>query len=185
MALTFAAYAAPAQWQRPVAVAAVRRADGGRTTAACTKTALLTRVIVDRRAARAGRWSSSALRSAAAPASARWPTVAGRAAWHGILQSAGLLFFAFAGYARIATLGEEVRDPARTIPRAIPLALGLAVVVYAVVAVTVLLGARGRGGSPASIAPLAARSVPAGGWRWRRRSSGSARRAAASARCSR
>ena len=50
----------------------------------------------------------------------------------------GLLFFAFAGYARIATLGEEVRDPARTIPRAIPLALGIALVVYAVVAVAVL-----------------------------------------------
>ena len=42
----------------------------------------------------------------------------------GILQAAALLFFAFAGYARIATLGEEVRDPARTIPRAIPIALG-------------------------------------------------------------
>lgn len=35
--------------------------------------------------------------------------------WRGVLQAAGLLFFAFAGYARIATLGEEVRDPARTI----------------------------------------------------------------------
>ena len=34
--------------------------------------------------------------------------------------SAGFLFFAFAGYARIATLGEEVRDPATTIPKAIP-----------------------------------------------------------------
>lgn len=34
----------------------------------------------------------------------------------GVLQAAGLLFFAFAGYARIATLGEEVRDPQRTIP---------------------------------------------------------------------
>ncbi len=56
----------------------------------------------------------------------------------GVLQAAGLLFFAFAGYARIATLGEEVRDPARTIPRAIPVALGLALVVYASVAVTVL-----------------------------------------------
>jgi basic amino acid/polyamine antiporter, APA family len=56
----------------------------------------------------------------------------------GVLQSAGLLFFAFAGYARIATLGEEVRDPARTIPRAIPIALGIALVVYAVVAIAVL-----------------------------------------------
>ncbi|MGI5152902.1 APC family permease [Plantactinospora sp. CA-294935] len=57
----------------------------------------------------------------------------------GVLQAAGLLFFAFAGYARIATLGEEVRDPARTIPRAIPLALGIALGVYAAVAVAVLL----------------------------------------------
>ncbi|WP_084489128.1 APC family permease [Nocardia niwae] len=57
----------------------------------------------------------------------------------GVLQAAGLLFFAFAGYARIATLGEEVRDPARTIPRAIPLALGITLVVYAVVAVAVLM----------------------------------------------
>ena len=56
----------------------------------------------------------------------------------GVLQAAGLLFFAFAGYARIATLGEEVRDPARTIPRAIPIALAVALVVYAVVAIAVL-----------------------------------------------
>ncbi|SFB45770.1 amino acid/polyamine/organocation transporter, APC superfamily [Amycolatopsis marina] len=59
----------------------------------------------------------------------------------GVLQAAGLLFFAFAGYARIATLGEEVRDPERTIPRAIPLALGIALAVYAVLAVVVLLQA--------------------------------------------
>ncbi|MDI2132934.1 APC family permease [Yinghuangia seranimata] len=58
---------------------------------------------------------------------------------YGVLQSAGLLFFAFAGYARIATLGEEVRDPARTIPRAIPLALGITLVVYTAVAVAALL----------------------------------------------
>ncbi|MGW5821855.1 APC family permease, partial [Streptomyces noursei] len=57
----------------------------------------------------------------------------------GVLQAAGLLFFAFAGYARIATLGEEVRDPAHTIPRAIPVALGITLAVYAVVAVAVLL----------------------------------------------
>jgi APA family basic amino acid/polyamine antiporter len=56
----------------------------------------------------------------------------------GILQAAGLLFFAFAGYARIATLGEEVRDPVRTIPRAIPLALGIVIAVYAVVGVSAL-----------------------------------------------
>ncbi|MFE9447384.1 APC family permease [Streptomyces sp. NPDC006739] len=72
----------------------------------------------------------------------------------GALQAAGLLFFAFAGYARIATLGEEVRDPARTIPRAIPLALGIALVVYACVAVAVLsvLGSAGLGRAAAPLA---------------------------------
>ena len=57
---------------------------------------------------------------------------------YGVLQSAGLLFFAFAGYARIATLGEEVTDPERNIPRAIVLALSTVVLLYAVVAITVV-----------------------------------------------
>lgn len=57
----------------------------------------------------------------------------------GVLQAGGLLFFAFAGYARIATLGEEVRDPQRVIPRAIPIALGITLVVYAAVAIALLL----------------------------------------------
>ncbi|GAA3222948.1 hypothetical protein GCM10020256_30710 [Streptomyces thermocoprophilus] len=83
-----------------------------------------------------------------------WSGVAG---WNGVgdvLQAAGLLFFAFAGYARIATLGEEVRDPARTIPRAIPLALGIALVVYGCVAVAVL-SVLGSDGVSAVGAPLA------------------------------
>lgn len=58
---------------------------------------------------------------------------------YGVLQSAGLLFFAFAGYARIATLGEEVRNPKRTIPLAIPIALGITLVVYAAVAIALQL----------------------------------------------
>ncbi|MFJ7076191.1 APC family permease [Streptomyces sp. NPDC098781] len=72
----------------------------------------------------------------------------------GVLQAAGLLFFAFAGYARIATLGEEVRDPSRTIPRAIPLALGIALAVYVYVAVAVLsvLGSDGLGDAEAPLA---------------------------------
>lgn len=72
----------------------------------------------------------------------------------GVLEAAGLLFFAFAGYARIATLGEEVRDPARTIPRAVPVALGIALVVYAAVAVAVL-SVLGPGRLGAATAPLA------------------------------
>jgi APA family basic amino acid/polyamine antiporter len=71
-----------------------------------------------------------------------------------ILQGAALLFFAFAGYARIATLGEEVVDPARTIPRAIPVALGITVLVYAAV-IGAALVALGPGGLAAAEAPLA------------------------------
>jgi basic amino acid/polyamine antiporter, APA family len=55
-----------------------------------------------------------------------------------VLRSAGFLFFAFAGYARIATLGEEVRNPAVTIPKAIPRALGGVLILYLVVGVTAL-----------------------------------------------
>lgn len=50
------------------------------------------------------------------------------------LLAAASAFFAFAGYARIATLGEEVRDPARTIPRAILVALGVVVTLYLAIA---------------------------------------------------
>jgi APA family basic amino acid/polyamine antiporter len=83
---------------------------------------------------------------------------------YGILQSAGLLFFAFAGYARIATMGEEVKNPRRTIPRAIVLALGLAVAVYAIVAVTVLT-VLGPEATAASTAPLAEVAAASGrGW---------------------
>jgi APA family basic amino acid/polyamine antiporter len=85
----------------------------------------------------------------------------GTASAYGILQSAGLLFFAFAGYARIATLGEEVRDPGTTIPRAIPRALGIVVVLYAVVGV-VLLAVLGPGGVAASDLPLLAAADQAG-----------------------
>jgi APA family basic amino acid/polyamine antiporter len=50
----------------------------------------------------------------------------------GVLQAAGLLFFAFAGYARIATLAEEVRRPEQ-LGRAILVALGTAVLLYLLV----------------------------------------------------
>jgi APA family basic amino acid/polyamine antiporter len=79
----------------------------------------------------------------------------------GILQAAGFLFFAFAGYARIATLGEEVRDPRRTIPRAIVVALLITLAVYAVVTASAL-AAVGPEALATSTAPLAT-AVAAGG----------------------
>jgi APA family basic amino acid/polyamine antiporter len=71
-----------------------------------------------------------------------------------LLQASGLLFFAFAGYARIATLGEEVVAPERTIPRAIPIALGITVLVYALVIGSALVALTPEGLARSS-APLA------------------------------
>lgn len=160
MALTFAAYVAPDGWERPVAAFAVVLlvvvADRGVTRTALVAAGLLLVVlvvlgVVVTAGAAGGTWPP--------PDAAGGPTTV-----RGVLESAGLLFFAFAGYARIATLGEEVRDPARTIPRAIPLALAIAVVVYALVGVTVL-AVLGPDGAAASSAPLAD-AVDTVGWGW-------------------
>jgi APA family basic amino acid/polyamine antiporter len=161
MALTFASYAAPAGWERPVAAAAVV-ALVAVNYRGITRTAQLTRVIVV--------LVLIALTVAVtATASAGLPALASISATslvaegpYGLLQSAGLLFFAFAGYARIATMGEEVRDPQRTIPRAIIIALSITIVIYALVAVS-LLGALGPEGLAHSTAPL---RVAARAWPW-------------------
>lgn len=158
MAMTFAAYAAPDGWRTTVAVLAV----AALATVNCfgvTRTARLTRILVV--VSLLGLAAVVASGFAAAPTAA--PTPLPDATAYGVLQGAGLLFFAFAGYARIATMGEEVIDPARTIPRAIVLALGGAVVVYTLVAVTVMLtlGADAVGSSH----PLADVAAVAG-WGW-------------------
>lgn len=175
MAMTFAAYAAPAGWEQPVAIAAVL-ALTSTNLLGITRTAQLTRVIVVVAlvclavAVAAGLAAPAATTATpATPTHALGPDALGPhggsdavGVGYGILQSAGLLFFAFAGYARIATLGEEVRDPRRTIPRAIVIAFAIAVVVYAVVGTTVL-SALGPAGTAASSEPVAA---AAAGWPW-------------------
>lgn len=163
MALAFAAYAAPAGWERPVAVAAVVLLAAVNYRGV-TRTARLTRVIVTVVLLALATAVLAALVGGDPQWSRAVPRPGAEGGWYGTLQAAGLLFFAFAGYARIATLGEEVRDPARTIPRAIQLALGLAVVVYATVGVT-LLATLGAEGTAAEAAPLTA-AVAAGGWDW-------------------
>lgn len=162
MALTFAAYAAPPGWERPLAILAVA-ALVTVNWFGVTRTAQLTRVIV------VGVLLALAVAGAggfAAPDAPGW--LSPEAVWgggaYGILQAAGLLFFAFAGYARIATMGEEVRDPARTIPRAIVLAFLGALVVYTVVGVSVL-SALGPAATASSTEPVAA-AVAAAGWGW-------------------
>lgn len=153
MALTFAAYVAPVGWQRPVAAAAVV-AVAAVNYRGVTRTAGATRVLVVLVLV----LLTLVVAATLATAGPSWSRVADGVpddlGWRGVVQSAALLFFAFAGYARVATLGEEVRDPARTIPRAVTIALALAVVVYAVVAVA-LLTVLGAAATAASDAPLA------------------------------
>jgi APA family basic amino acid/polyamine antiporter len=155
MALTFAAYAVPGdRWaQRLVAVAAVV-ALTALNYRGVTKTAGLARILVAITLAALAAVVLAIL-VAGNPALDNLDGWTGRDAGpvYGTLQAAGLLFFAFAGYARIATMGEEVRDPKTTIPKAIPLALGITVVLYAVIGLAALLAA-GPDRLAASAAPL-------------------------------
>jgi APA family basic amino acid/polyamine antiporter len=77
----------------------------------------------------------------------------------GVLQAAALIFFTFAGYARIATLGEEVKNPSRTLPRAVIVALGIVLVLSAATA-TVLLLRLGTAALSTSASPLAEAAGP-------------------------
>jgi APA family basic amino acid/polyamine antiporter len=70
-----------------------------------------------------------------------WPSsqldYAALSGW-GSLHAAAIMFVAFTGYGRIATLGEEVKQPSRTIPRAVIVTLMLTATIYWFVAVAVL-----------------------------------------------
>ncbi|MFH8873195.1 APC family permease [Streptomyces griseus] len=157
MALTVGSYVWPGQ-AHAVAVAAVVALTAV-NYAGVQKSALLTRVIVGVVLAVLAAVVTASLTSGTVDAARL--DVGSDATFTGILQAAGLLFFAFAGYARIATLGEEVRDPARTIPRAIPIALGITLVVYTAVAISVLL-VLGPNGLAAAEAPLTEAARAAG-----------------------
>lgn len=80
------------------------------------------------------------------------------AGWRGTAEAAALLFFAYTGYARIATLAEEVHDPRRTIPRAIIITIAGAVLLYAAVAL-VAIGLVGAEGLASTTAPLQVAAV--------------------------
>lgn len=150
MALTFATYAIPGdEWVRRLVALAAVIALAAVNYRGITRTAALTRVLVactllvltivvvlliHPAATHAWQWTATSP--------------------YGVLQAAGLLFFAFAGYARIATMGEEVRDPARTIPRAILIALFVAAGIYLVIGIS-LLSALGPDRIASSPAPLA------------------------------
>lgn len=52
----------------------------------------------------------------------------------GVLPAAALIFFAFAGYARVATLGPEVKNPSENISKAITFSLVFVIATYFLVA---------------------------------------------------
>lgn len=164
MAWAIGVYAWP-EHARTVAIAAVALV-AAISYRGITKSAAVTRVIVvivvaALLLAAALLLVSEPTAAAAAPESATTPGPVGPV---GVLTAAGFLFFAFAGYARIATLGEEVVEPQRTIPKAIPLALGITVALYALIAVA-LLRSRGAEVIASDPAPLAA-AVAATGAPW-------------------
>lgn len=153
MALTFGHYVSP-EYAVLVAIAAVVALTAVNLFG-ITRTALLTRILL-------GVVLATLVFVAAAAIVGPRPTggtaigtsLAGDSGGiEGVLPAAGLIFFAFAGYARIATLGEEVKDPAKTIPRAILAALAGAFVIY--LALALLLQNHLTGGRlAATAAPL-------------------------------
>jgi APA family basic amino acid/polyamine antiporter len=160
MALTFASYAAPSQARLVAAVAVAAL-----TLLGCRgvqKSALATRVIVAVVVAVLVAVVVGCLFGGTASTDHLTPFPGG--SLHGILQAGGLLFFAFAGYARIATLGEEVRAPAVTIPRAITVALAITLVIYLAVDLSALL-AVGAPSLASSAAPLQS-AVAMGSLHW-------------------
>jgi basic amino acid/polyamine antiporter, APA family len=72
----------------------------------------------------------------------------------GAMEGAAVIFFAFSGFGRVAMISEEVRDPTRTIPRAIVLSLVVSGVIYLMVAV-VAIGMIGTESLGTSGSPLA------------------------------
>lgn len=139
MALTFGQYVSP-DFAVPVAIAAVAVLTVVNLLG-ITRTAFLTRILL-------GIVLATLVFVAAASILGPHPADAGPSpstavpdgagsAW-GVLPAAGLMFFAFAGYARIATLGEEVKDPARVIPRSILGALAAAFGIYLALALLLL-----------------------------------------------
>ncbi|QYH36222.1 APC family permease [Salinibacterium sp. M195] len=161
MALVFSAYVAPVGWEKPVAIMAVVALTVVNLLGV-TRTAFATKIVVG--FVLIVLVGVLVVSTSSAAMGTHPITVSGGFDLYGVLQSAGILFFAFAGYARIATLGEEVVDPRRVIPRAIMIALAITAALYLAVGIVMLavLGEDRLAQSPAPVAEL----MEAAGWGW-------------------
>lgn len=173
MAMTFAAYLAPG-YEKLLAIAAVAALTAVNYRG-ITRTAALTKILVTLVLLALAVFFGAVLlgvapdpaaitASAGSGAGASAAPTSPAATIYGVMQGAGLLFFAFAGYARIATMGSEVKDPARTIPRAIIIALTLVGTLYLLVALALIhqLGYASLAGTSAPLAAAVGSSAPLG-----------------------
>lgn len=77
----------------------------------------------------------------------------------GVVAGAGLVFVAFAGYARITVLGAEVRSPQRIIPRAVAISFVVVLMIYLAIGLTVLSALSELGGLGDAALDTVARQV--------------------------
>lgn len=63
--------------------------------------------------------------------------VFGHFGWSGVMQGAGVLFFAYVGFDAVSTLAQEVRNPQRTVPRALFVSVGVTTVLYVLVGLVI------------------------------------------------
>ncbi len=135
MALTFAHYAAPG-YEKPAALGALCLLTGLNLWG-IEKTARVSRIIVTLVVLALLLLVAACLSAPAAQPNRLIPTA--DFSLYGLAQGAAIWFFAFAGYARLATLAEEVNNPSRVLTRAIPLSLFLVLGLYLCVLIGVLL----------------------------------------------
>jgi APA family basic amino acid/polyamine antiporter len=62
-----------------------------------------------------------------------WPSFGDATAWIGVAGTALTAVFAFIGFEHLVNVAEELKEPSRTLPRALFLTLGLTALVYALV----------------------------------------------------
>ncbi|PPF36615.1 MULTISPECIES: APC family permease [unclassified Pseudoclavibacter] len=152
MAITAAAYLVPEPFARPVALAVLLAVTAagmfGITRTAAIATIIAGVVMLGLVAVLVTAQLSPPLFGSASGSDAQFSA-------SGVLQGAGILFFAFAGYARVATLSEEVRDPRRTVPRAMLLSFLIVSVILAMLG-WALLTTLGPGRLALTPAPIAA-----------------------------
>ncbi|WP_345417737.1 APC family permease [Pseudonocardia xishanensis] len=130
-----------------IVIAAAVNIVGVRTTArACwllaggTLAVLVVVVVVGLLGPGAGETASASATAGEAARGVAVPSVATSQGVLGVLAAAGLVFFAFVGFANVTTHREEVRTPSRTLRRAIPIALGICTLIYLAVAGALLVG---------------------------------------------